>query len=159
MNAQNGFIIPITFLAGILLMMLPMPDFAVWSRPAWVLLILIYWNMTLPHRVNLMSAWFLGILLDVLNGTLLGEHALALVIVSYLVVRIHSRMHMFHVVQQGMSVFFLVMIYQFVIYGVQGFLGELRGGWLYWSPALTSMLLWPWILSIMHNCRRRFRLI
>lgn len=148
---QNWFSIPVTILIALILTLLPMPEWAVWLRPAWVLMILVYWTMMAPEYVNVGAAWMLGILLDVLEGTLLGEHALALNVVIYLVARMHTRLRMFPLLQQGISIFFLVWLYQFILFCIQGFLGTLPNNWLYWSSSLTSMLLWPWVYSIMRG--------
>ena len=136
-----------------------MPGWTAWMRPVWVLLVLIYWIMEVPYKVSVGLAWFIGIILDVLNGTLLGEHALALTIVCYIVARMHSRLRMFPLLQQSFSVFFLVLLYLGLIYCAQGFMGEVPRDWLYWTASLTSMLLWPWVYSIMRDCRRRFKVI
>ena len=95
--------------------------------------------------------------LHVLNGTALGEHALAMTIVIYIVVRMHSRLCMFPLLQQSLVVCFLVWLYLGIFYCVRGFIGDLPQSWLYWCSALTSMLLWPWVYSVLRDCRRRFR--
>jgi rod shape-determining protein MreD len=151
-NTNTGFfIVPLTLIAAFILTLLPMPGWAVWLRPAWVLMVLSYWAMVMPDRVNVGTAWVTGIFLDVLEGTLLGEHAFALTIVVYFVVRMSSRLCMFPLVQQGLSMFFLVLFYQFILFCIQGFLGALPNSWLYWSSSLTSMLLWPWVYSILRG--------
>lgn len=154
---NNWFIIPVTFIVALVLTLLPMPEWAIWLRPAWVLLVVIFWNVALPDYVSVGTAWFVGIILDVLYNSALGEHALALTIVSYVVIRMHTRLRMFPLLQQGLSVFLLVTFYLFILFCIQGFVGDLPRGWLYWSSSVTSMLLWPWIFTIMNNCRRRFR--
>lgn len=154
---NNWFIIPLTFIVALVLTLLPMPEWAIWLRPAWVLLVVIFWNVALPDYVSVGTAWFVGIILDVLYNSALGEHALALTIVSYVVIRMHTRLRMFPLLQQGLSVFLLVTFYLFILFCIQGFVGDLPRGWLYWSSSVTSMLLWPWIFTIMNNCRRRFR--
>jgi rod shape-determining protein MreD len=143
------FIIPLSFLIAFILTLLPMPSWTVWLRPAWVLMILIYWTIAAPLRVNVGVACVTGIFLDVLEGTLLGEHALALIVVIYLVTRMYSRLRMFLLLQQGMIIFFLVLLYQFILFCIQGFLGTLPTSWLYWSCSLTSALLWPWVCSML----------
>lgn len=151
-TSQNSvLVIPMTLMAAFILTLLPMPGWAVWLRPAWILMALIYWAMVAPDRVNVGVSWIVGIFLDVIEGTLLGEHALALTIVVYLVVRMHSRLRMFPLIQQGFSIFLLVLLYQFILFCIQGFLGALPSSWLYWSSSLTSMLLWPWVYSIMRG--------
>lgn len=153
MNTTNNsfFIVPITLIVAFILTLLPMPGWAIWLRPAWVLMTLIYWAMVMPERVNVGTAWITGVFLDVLEGTLLGEHAFALTVVIYFVVRMSSRLCMFPLVQQGLSIFLLVLLYQFILFCIQGFLGALPNSWLYWSSSLTSMLLWPWVYNILRG--------
>ncbi len=145
-----------TLLCAMVLTLLPMPTWVLAFRPAWVLLVLIFWGMVLPGRISLTLAWILGLFLDVLNGTLLGEHALAMTAIIYLVARLASQLLMFTLFQQGMAVLLLVLFYQFILFCIQGFLGDLSEGWLYWLPAFTSMLLWPWVFIIMRGWYRRF---
>jgi rod shape-determining protein MreD len=158
MNPNYLFPVSFTLLIAIILTLLPMPDWTIWLRPSWVLMVLIYWSMMFPFRVNIGTAWIVGVLLDVVDGTLLGEHALALTIVIYFVARMSSQLRMYPVVQQALWVFLFVLLNQFVLYCVQGFIGDVPRSWLYWSSALTSMLLWPWVFIIMRDYRRRFKL-
>lgn len=156
---QNYWLaVSLSLIVAIILTLLPMPDWTVWFRPAWVLMVLIYWIIIYPYRVNVGTAWFVGILMDVLNGTLLGEHALALTMVAYFVARMHSQLRMYPLIQQGLWVFMFVLMYQFILFCVQGFIGELPKTWLYWSSSATSMLLWPWVFTIMRDFGRRFKL-
>lgn len=154
---DHWLIIPFSLVVAILLTLLPMPVWTVWLRPVWVLMVLIYWTMMMPYRVNVGTAWIMGLLLDVLNGTLLGEHALALTVVIYFVSKMHSQLRMYPILQQSFWVLLFVLLYQFALFCVQGFLGELPKTWLYWSTSLTSMLLWPWIFVILRDYRRRFK--
>ena len=155
MNQNFWLPVFLSFLVAVILTLLPMPDWTIWLRPAWVLMVLIYWVMIAPQRVNVGVAWAVGIIMDVLNGTLLGEHALALTIVTFFVARLHTQLRMYPVLQQGMWVFLFVLLYQFILFCVQGFIGELPRTWLYWSSSLTSMVLWPWVYTIMRDYRRR----
>lgn len=156
-ETHHWLVIPSSFFIAFVLTLLPMPEWTIWMRPAWVLMVLIYWSMLMPYRVNVGAAWIVGVLLDVLNGTLLGEHALALTIVTYFVVRMHTQLRMYPLLQQGMWIFLFVLIYQFILFCIQGFLGELPQTWLYWSSSVTSMLLWPWVFVIMRDYQRRLK--
>jgi rod shape-determining protein MreD len=156
---HNGMMIAVTLMMALILMLLPMPEWTVWIRPAWVLLVLIYWSITVPHQVGVLVAWGVGILMDLLTGTLLGEHALALTVVIYFISRIYMRLRMYHLLQQGLSVFIFVLLYQFIIYCIQGFIGELPRSHLYWLSSITSMLLWPWLFVLMRDCRRWFKVV
>lgn len=153
----SWFAILMTLMIALILAMLPMPDWTIWLRPAWVLLVLIYWAMTVPYRVSVGTAWLMGILVDLLNGTLLGEHALAYTIVIYFVTRIHIRLRMYPLLQQGLSILLFVLLYQFILYCIQGFIGQLPTSHLYWLSTITSMLFWPWLFVLMRDCHRWFR--
>lgn len=146
-----------TLLIALALTLLPMPNWTVWLRPAWVLLVLIYWSMMTPYRVGVGAAWLTGLIVDLLNGSLLGEHAIAFTIVIYFVSRLHIRLTMSPMLQQGISIFLFILMYQFVLFCIQGFIGKLPGSQLYWLSSLTSMLLWPWLFVLMRDCRRWFK--
>ena len=90
-------------------------------------------------------------------GSLLGEHALAFTIAVYFVSRMYMRLRMYPLMQQGMSVFAFVLLYQFIIYCTQGFIGDLPRNHLYWLSSVTSMLLWPWLFVLMRDFRRWFK--
>lgn len=154
---HSWFAIFITLLIAIVLAMLPMPDWTIWLRPAWVLMVLIYWSMMLPYRVGVGLAWFVGLIVDLLNGTLLGEHALAFTIVIYFISRMHIRLRMYPLLQQGISILVFVALYQFILFCIQGFIGALPSSNLYWLSSVTSMLLWPWLFVLMRDFRRWFK--
>lgn len=149
-------VIVLSLIVAMMLSLLPMPEWALWAKPAWVLMVLIYWSMSLPHRVGVFTAWMAGLVVDLINGSLLGSHALAYTIVIYLVTRMYSRLNMYPLLQQGFWVLFFVFIYQFVLYCIQGFIGNLPASPLYWLASLTTMLLWPWLFVSMRDCQRRF---
>lgn len=155
---HNWFAILITLLIAFTLALLPMPDWTIWLRPAWVLLVLIYWTMTMPYRIGVVFAFFMGLMMDLLNGSLLGEHALAFTLVIYFVARMHIRLCIYPPLQQGLSIGIFVLFYQFIIYCIQGFGGELPSSHLYWLSSLTSMLFWPWLFILMRDCRRWFKI-
>ncbi|OGT54570.1 MAG: rod shape-determining protein MreD [Gammaproteobacteria bacterium RIFCSPHIGHO2_12_FULL_42_10] len=141
----------VTLLGALMLTILPMPLWMAWSSPAWVLLTLLYWTMKLPHRMSLGIVWIIGILLDLLSGTPVGEHAFALTVVMYCVFRIYMRLRMYPLLQQSLNIFFFVLLYQFLLYCMQGFMDDLPNNPLYWLSSLTSMLCWPWLFFLMRE--------
>lgn len=153
---QSRATIVITLMIALILTLLPMPGWTIWLRPTWVLMILIYWAMMTPAHVSVGMAWLMGLLVDLLNGTLLGEHAVAYTVVIYLVSRMYIRMRLSPMLQQGISIMVLVLLYQFVVYCIQGFIGQLPVSQLYWLSSVTSMLLWPWLVVLMRDYGRWF---
>ena len=138
---MNSLSIVLSFLIALLLTSLPLPENAISFRPDWLLLVLIYWCMALPDRVGIFTGWILGLILDVMYGSLLGQNAMALAIISYLVNIFHLRVRMFPLWQQSVLVFILVLLHLGLTAWVRGITGNFSLVWMYWLPALTSALI------------------
>lgn len=144
-----------TFLAAIILNIMPLPGWAEPFRPDWVALALIYWCMAAPHRVNVGTGWILGLVLDVLYGSLLGLHALAKSVIAYLTVRLHLKLRMFPRWQQAAAVLVLLAINQMLVVWIKSAVGQAPPGIAYWTPSIVGMLIWPWLFVILRDVRRR----
>lgn len=154
---QGTWVIAASFIVALVLMILPMPEWTRYFRPEWLTLVLIFWCMTLPARVSVGTGWFIGLLLDVAHGTLLGQHALALTLVAYVVLRLHQRLRLFPIWQQSLIVLLLVALNQLLVLWIKGISGHSPDSWAYWLPSLTSMAIWPWVLVILRDLKRFFR--
>lgn len=156
----RGFLLIIfSFFIAFILSIVPLSNWGDLLRPQWVALVLIYWVIALPHQVGLLTAFILGLLLDALYGSLLGEHALALTLVAYFAERLHRQMRMFPLLQQAVAVLIMIMIYQALLIWVQGILGELSNVRWLWLSALVSMLLWPWLYLLLRGGQRKYGII
>lgn len=149
-------VVSVTVLIAMMLTILPLPDWAIWLRPEWVMLVMIYWCLAIPERFSVGVAWIIGLLLDILQGTLLGQHALALSVVAYFIVKFHPRLRLYPIWHKTLIVFLLSLVYLALLYWVQGLMGILPRSWEAWSPAMTSALLWPWIFIVLRDLRRKF---
>ena len=146
----------ITIIGALMLAIMPLPDWAVVYRPDWVVLVLIYWAMESPSKIGVTMAWFAGLLLDVSYGTLMGQHAIGLVLAIYVVHMQHQRLRMASLLQQAIVIFFLLLIKQLLTLWVDGMLGRAPDSWLYFMPTITSTLLWPWTYLILRDLQRKF---
>jgi rod shape-determining protein MreD len=77
----------LSYLAALVLMVLPLPSVLELWRPDWITLLLIYWLMAIPHRVGFVTVLILGLLTDILMGSGFGIYTIALVAVAYPVLR------------------------------------------------------------------------
>ncbi len=153
---HGGWVIVITMIVGIVMTIFPLPDWASLWRPAWVALILFYWCMVVPDRVGVGIAWCLGIILDILGGGLLGQHALGLCVATYVALHFYKRIRVCPLWQQGFSVFGLVFIYNTLILWTNGITGRLIELHAYLTVPLISMILWPWISVLLRDLNRRY---
>ena len=155
-GARGRWVIAVSFVAALMLTAVPMPDWAAMWRPAWVALVLIYWCMALPARTGVLAGWTVGLLLDVMSGTLLGQHALALAVIAFIAHKVHRRVRVLPVWQQGLTVFALVFVFQALVLWIDGIKGMPVTLGAYLAAPLTSMLLWPWVFVVLRDTRRRF---
>jgi len=153
---HGGGVIVLSFFVALLLTVMPVPDWARTLRPDWVGLVLIYWCMALPERVGVVSGWLAGLLVDLLTGAVLGQHALALSVVAWLTLRFHQRLRLFPILQQAITVLVLLVLHLLIALWISRFIGRPGGPWYYWAPALTGMLLWPPVHSLLRGLRRSF---
>jgi len=157
-TTRTGYtVIVLSFVVALMLTALPMPVWAALWRPAWVALVLVYWCMAAPRYAGIVMGWVLGLFLDVLAGTLLGQHALALAVVAFVVHRFHRQVRVLPLWQQGVGVFGLVFLYQVLILWITGIRGIPVLASAYWSSPLVSMLLWPWVFIVLRDVRRRYQ--
>ena len=145
----------VTMLVALMLMLLPLPDWLRAFRPDWLALTLIYWAMMLPRTWSVGSAWLVGLVLDVSQGTLLGQHALALCIVVFVTVRFHLLMRVFPMSQLTATVFSLLALYQFILFWINGVAGVPAPAIAYWGPVISGTILWPVITIFLNGARRQ----
>ena len=150
-------VIVLSFVIALMLTMLPLPEWAEYLRPEWVTLVLIYWCMALPNRVGVISAWIIGLMLDVLRVGLLGQNALALCITAYITLKLYQRLRIFPLWQQALSVFVLVSLSQMLHLWVKGITGQPIDLMTYWLPSLSSMIAWPLVFIALRALRRKFK--
>ena len=155
-DSHGYWLIVTSFLVAFVLAVLPMPQWLMWVRPEWVALILIYWAIALPHRVGILTALVLGILLDTLEGAVLGQNAFSLVVVAVLCQTLYQRLRVFSVLQQAGTVFVVIGINQLVCQWVQNLEGVGSPSLLFLLPAVSSALLWPVVLHVLRSLRRHY---
>jgi rod shape-determining protein MreD len=153
---RGVFTIYFSFLIALMLSVMPLPDNLQWWRPEWVLLILLYWIVAFPDRIGIGTAWVVGLLLDVLEGNLLGMNAFSLTVVAYVAQLSYQRIQMFAWPQQVLTVFFLVALNQLIGHWIKGVLGVSVQTLMFLLPAIVSALLWPWVFVILRGIKRRY---
>ena len=146
-----------SIILAIILTMVPLPSALDPFRPDWVPLVLIYWTMMLPQSYSVGIAWIVGLVLDVAQGTLLGQHALALVVIIFLTSRFHLLMRVFPMSQLTFTVFAMLAIYQFLLFWVNGVAGVTAPAIAYWAPVITGTLIWPFLFMFLSGVRYRAR--
>ena len=145
----------ITIVVALMLAIAPMPDWATPFRPDWIALTLIYWTMNLPRSFSVGWAWVTGLVLDVAQGTLLGQNALALALIIYITVKFHLQFRQFPLLQLTATVFALLALYQFILFWINGVAGVNAPAVIYWGPVIAGTLIWPMLTMFFAGVRER----
>ena len=148
-----GWILPVSLLAALLLGLLPLPAAIAPLRPYWLALVVAYWVLEEPERAGLGFAFLIGIVADLVFGSLLGEQALRLVILAFILQRFRARLRFFPLSQQALLIGGLLLNDRIVTMLVHMALGVPRLPWSYWWAPLPGMLLWPPLFVLLDTLR------
>jgi rod shape-determining protein MreD len=149
----NPFFIAFTLLGALAMNLLPFGRHA--ALPDLLAVVLVFWNVHQPRRVGVGVAFMFGLLLDVHEGALLGQHALSYTLLSFVAITMHRRMLWFSVVEQALQIAPLF----FAAHGLSLLVRMLAGGmfpgwWLLLAPAFEA-LLWPLVTLLLLAPQRR----
>lgn len=156
---RSSLIIALSFVAALVLSVVPMPAPFDVGRPMWLAMVVAYWVMAMPHRVGLLTAWVAGLATDVLFGELFGQNALVLVLVAWLMLLLYQRIRRFPLWQQSLVMLPVLGIAQMVALWLSSLVSDRSPTLLYLLPALISAVLWPWVYSLLAGLRRRFHVL
>ena len=156
MNLRLTLTILISFLVAAILQFLPVPDVIASWVPQWVALVTIYWALVLDDNFKLMAACFIGLCLDVMNGSILGQHALALLWLSFIVIKNGRQLRRASRPQQLAEIGLLIIGYQFILFVLQGVLRQHLPDLNYFMSSFSSALIWPWVSIFLDDRCQRF---
>ncbi|BAP43498.1 rod shape-determining protein MreD [Pseudomonas sp. StFLB209] len=157
-SGRNGWVVWLTFAIGLLLSIVPLPQFMEFFRPMWLALLMTFWALTLPHRIGMTTAWLLGLMEDVLYGTLLGQHALILTLITCLVMALQQRLRIYPMWQQCLILLVVYGVAQLAQLWLSALTGNRQPTLTLVLPALVSALLWPWISYGLRGLSKRLKI-
>ena len=143
----------LSFTLALLFSLIALPGWGAWLRPDFVALLVIYWAMMTPERFGLRSAWAVGIVVDIIQGNLLGLHALSFSVLAYLVLTLHQRLRLFPILQQSVCILFLIALEALIVVWIEGITGHPPQDLGYLLSIAMSMFAWPWLSFVMQEVR------
>jgi rod shape-determining protein MreD len=149
----NPFFIAFTLLLAMTVGLLPMGRQP--GAPDLLAVVLVFWNVHQPRRVGIGAAFVLGLLMDVNDGSLLGQHALAYTLLSYIAITIHRRLLWFGIVEQALQILPLFFAAHAVALLVRMLAGDMFPGWVLVLAPLLEALLWPLVTVLLLAPQRR----
>ena len=149
----NPFFVGLTLLLAFGFNMLPLGRVS--AMPDLLALVLVFWNVHQPRRVGVGVAFLFGMLMDVHEGAVLGQHALAYTVLSYVAITFHRRLLWFGILAQALQVVPVFFAGHMVALLVRLAVGGMFPGWASLLAPLIEALLWPVAAALLQAPQRR----
>ncbi|MEO6365077.1 MAG: rod shape-determining protein MreD [Luteimonas sp.] len=150
---RNTWLLPVSVLVALVLGLLPLPDVLAPFRPYWLALVLGYWVIEEPARAGLGFAFACGLLADLTFGGLLGEQALRLVVMAFILDRFRARLRFFPLSQQSLAIGGLLLNDRIVAAAIHLALAQPQLPAAYWWAPLVGLCLWAPLFLLLDALR------
>ena len=151
-----GFIV-LTLLLGLVANVVPSTPAVSLMRPDFLALVLLYWCIQEPRYVGVGTAWVVGLVMDVADATVFGQHALAYAVLAYGAEYFRRRVLRFPLWQQAVQVAALLVLCSLIVLLVRFVGGALVPRWTYFAPPLVGALMWPLVSVLLQTPQRPSR--
>lgn len=146
-----------TFIAFVLTIV-QLPTWLFYFWPDWISLIIIYWSLIAPGRVGPLSAFIIGVLLEVLFVRTFGVLGLGFALLALLVNSTHQQLRVLSVWQQTLFVGLFVAIFKLITGWLYGIVDDFDITKEYWYSIFGGMLIWPFVYILLEEMRRKARI-
>lgn len=143
------WVIVFSFAAAALLNLVPWTGWMLWLQPDLIALVLVYWCIEQPRRVGFTTAFALGVFMDVADGALLGQHALAYCLLAFGAIVMHRRIRVFTPTAQIVYVVPLLLLTDVVVIAIRLLAGADFPGYNYFIGSLIGGVLWPVLSALL----------
>ena len=135
-------------LAALVLSVLPLPGWLELLRPDFVALTVLWFTLLSPRLTGLFYAWGAGLALDAFKGVLLGQHALALIVIAYVASKLRLQVRAFPPLQQTAVVLALLWLNEFLVFWIDGVAGHAVTDWRRWLSVPVGAACWPLVTGL-----------
>ncbi|MBK7061906.1 MAG: rod shape-determining protein MreD [Rubrivivax sp.] len=149
----NPFFVGLSLLLALGVNLLPVGRHP--AQPDLLAVVLVFWNVHQPRRVGVGLAFLFGLLMDVHQGALLGQHALAYTLLSFVAITIHRRLTWFGLIQQALQILPVFMAAHAMSLLVRMVAGGMFPGWAILLAPVFEALLWPLVTLLLLAPQRR----
>ncbi|WP_153446154.1 rod shape-determining protein MreD [Vibrio algicola] len=155
---RTKVIIWCSLLIALIFQAIPWPGPLEMLRPSWIILIISYWILALPHRVNVGSALIVGLLWDLVIGSTLGIHGLVMSIVAYIVALNFQVLRNMALWQQAVVIGLITVLAEFIEFFGEFLITDVHFDAHYLWAGLVNAILWPWMFLLLRRFRRHWHM-
>jgi rod shape-determining protein MreD len=145
----------VSCIVALALAILPLPEAIDAFRPDFLVLVVLYWSIAAPRAGGLLLAFAAGLALDIIQGVVLGQHALALTLMAAWATHLRLRLRVFSVLSQSLTIFALLTGYQFILFWVDGATGNPVTSFSRWLAPVIGALIWPLLAEFLGRLHQR----
>jgi len=156
LKPASAWFVLFTLLLAIGANLLPLTGTMLLLRPDFVALVLLYWCVQEPRLIGVGAAWLVGLVMDVADATVFGQHALAYAVLAYAALYLRRRLLRFPLWQQAAQVVLLLLVCAGLIALVRVVGGASLPPWTYFLSPLIAASLWP-LLSVLFQAPQQPR--
>ena len=153
---QPWFVL-LTLLVALVANMAPASGVFMALRPDFLAVVLLYWCIQAPRYVGVGVSWSMGLMMDVVDATLFGQHALAYTMLAYAAEYFRRRVLRFPLWQQAVQVAVLLAGCAALVLFVRMIGGAQLPRWTYAVPPIVGALLWPLLTVVLQWPQRPSR--
>ncbi|MDO4431336.1 MAG: rod shape-determining protein MreD [Lonepinella koalarum] len=145
------------FVVALVMELAPWPTSLHYFKPAWLVLALLYWTLFIPQKVSIGWGFMLGLVWDLILGSVLGIHALILSIATYIIAANHQLLRNLSLWQQSLLVVGYIFIIRLAIFVLEFLIHTADFHWQDILGACISGLLWPWVYLLFRVIGHKLR--
>ncbi|MDO6463711.1 rod shape-determining protein MreD [Pseudoalteromonas carrageenovora] len=155
---RYSLLIALSIFFALIMALMPLPFSFEPFRPDWVLLVLMYWSLAVPHRLNIGTAWVVGLLIDLASGSPLGVNSLTFSVCIFVTASNFQKIRNFSLWQQSLLIGLFLTLYHLMQFWLNHFLLGVYFNPQYLWPVVTGMVSWFWVFLLLRKYRRHFRI-
>ena len=153
-NSNHFFLLVKLSIIAFIISAISLPSFLELASPFWLLSFFSYWFIYSDGKNVFTSAFILGILLDIIQGGVLGQNALALVLSSTYILNVKKSFFVSNITTQQVYIFLGSIIYLIIFLLINQLAQGLNFEWLILLSPFTSAILWPLIRSLLAKLKQ-----
>ena len=153
---NNLIFVWLIMLLTTMMTIMPLPDFFYGIRVEWVAMAVIFFSIMNVSLMGVIAAWIIGFLLDLLQGSLLGEHALIFSVISYLSYRFRFQIRVYPDWQIMIAILFLLSFGNLISVWIRGFSGRVLFITEEWMSIFIAAFIWPVFMRVLQALQNYF---
>lgn len=158
MNAFSVFtLFLISSFVALVLMLLPLPQWLFYFWPDWIALVIFYWALAVPNRINALAGFFMGLAMEVLLLRNFGVFGFGYAILAFVVNRSHQQLRMLSLWQQMIIVGLLLALVKLITGWLYGMVSDFVITMSYLYSIVGNMLVWPFVFILLSELQRSGR--